>query len=228
MALFTDDDEVREPGVDLRGKNAIREFVAREAPKYEDYVMEELNVFQKDDQIAIEWRNRFKYERRNNDVLGVTVIRVRDGKIRRMNTLAHPNACMNRAISRRSLLVALLAFLHRTKARTTTSRSPSGFLPPPHSLAQSRGSRYMRLLLQLQQPCDGKCYILCTGEFCFPVSPFLDYSGSASNALPTATMSAFPSAIRASASLGSMIPAAHIAGTSLMCFLRFSDNSDKV
>ena len=88
MTLFTNDAEVREPGVDLRVKNAPREFVARGASKYEDYVVEKLNVFEKEDRIAIEWRNRFKYERKSNDVLGVTVIRVRDGKIRRMNEYA--------------------------------------------------------------------------------------------------------------------------------------------
>jgi len=85
MKLFADDAEVTEPGLYLRGKQAIRDFIVREAPKFDDYVMEKLTIFEKPDQIAIEWRNRYKYEGKAHNILGMTVIDVKDGKIKRMN-----------------------------------------------------------------------------------------------------------------------------------------------
>lgn len=84
MEIFTENAEIREPNVNLHGKGEVREFMEREAPKFEDYIMEKTNVFEKDNQIAIEWRNTFKYEGKNVDTLGATVFHVEKGKIRRM------------------------------------------------------------------------------------------------------------------------------------------------
>jgi ketosteroid isomerase-like protein len=84
MEIFADNAEIREPNVNLQGKKAIREFVEREAQKFEDYIMEKINVFEKDNQMAIEWRNTFKYEGKRVDTLGATVIHMENGKIRRM------------------------------------------------------------------------------------------------------------------------------------------------
>ena len=85
MEIFDDAAEIMENGLFLRGKSQIREFMAREAPKLSDYVMEKLNVFEKPDEIAVEWRNHYKYEAKVHDIFGVIVIKVRNGKIRRLN-----------------------------------------------------------------------------------------------------------------------------------------------
>lgn len=85
MDLFADDAQIREPGLFLQGKREIREFVVREAPKFDDYIMEKLNIFEKPGQIAIEWENHYRYEGKMHDILGMTVIEVKDGKIKRMS-----------------------------------------------------------------------------------------------------------------------------------------------
>jgi ketosteroid isomerase-like protein len=85
MQIFDDDAEMMENGLFLRGKDEIRKFMVREAPKLDDYVMEKLNVFEKPDEIAVEWKNHYKYEGRPHDVLGVIVIKVKGGKIKRLN-----------------------------------------------------------------------------------------------------------------------------------------------
>ena len=85
MEIFTDDAEIMENGLFLRGKNEIRQFMVREAPKLEDYVMEKLNVFEKPNEIAVEWKNHYKYEGKAHDIFGVIVIKVKDGKIKRLN-----------------------------------------------------------------------------------------------------------------------------------------------
>jgi ketosteroid isomerase-like protein len=85
MEIFTDDAEILESGLFLRGKKAIREFMEREAPKFSDYVIEKMRIFEKPDEIAVEWKNHYKYEGRPHDVLGVIIIKSRDGKIKRMD-----------------------------------------------------------------------------------------------------------------------------------------------
>jgi ketosteroid isomerase-like protein len=85
MEIFTDDAEIMESGLFLRGKNAIRQFMEREAPKFSDYVIEKLRIFEKGDEIAVEWKNYYKYEGRPHEVLGVIIIKARDGKIKRMD-----------------------------------------------------------------------------------------------------------------------------------------------
>ena len=85
MEIFTDDAEIMESGLFLRGREAIRRFMEREAPKFSDYVIEKLRLFEKDDEIAVEWKNRYKYEGRAHDILGVIIIKVRNGKIKRVD-----------------------------------------------------------------------------------------------------------------------------------------------
>jgi ketosteroid isomerase-like protein len=85
MEIFTDDAEILESGLFLRGKKAIRDFMEREAPKFSDYVIEKLRVFEKGDEIAVEWKNHYNYEGRPHDILGVIIIKVKDGKIKRMD-----------------------------------------------------------------------------------------------------------------------------------------------
>lgn len=85
MEIFTDDAEILESGLFLRGKKAIQEFMEREAPKFSDYVIEKLRVFEKGDEIAVEWKNHYKYEGRAHDILGVIIIKVKEGKIKRMD-----------------------------------------------------------------------------------------------------------------------------------------------
>jgi len=85
MEIFTDDAEILESGLFLRGKKAIREFMEREAPKFSDYVIEKTRVFEKGDEIAVEWKNHYKYDGRAHDILGVIIIKVKDGKIKRMD-----------------------------------------------------------------------------------------------------------------------------------------------
>jgi len=85
MEIFTDDAEIQESGLFLRGKKAIREFMEREAPKFSDYVIEKTRVFEKGDEFVVEWKNYYKYEGRAHDVLGVIIFRVKDGKIKRMD-----------------------------------------------------------------------------------------------------------------------------------------------
>ena len=85
MEIFNEDAEIIESGLFLRGRKAIREFMEREAPKFSDYVIEKLRVFEKDDDIVVEWKNHYKYEARAHDILGVIIIKVRDGRIQRMD-----------------------------------------------------------------------------------------------------------------------------------------------
>jgi len=85
MEIFTDDAEIRENGLFLRGKDEIRKFMEREAPKLSDYVIEKLNIFEKPNEIAVEWKNQFKYEGKAQDIFGVIVIKVQNGKIKRVN-----------------------------------------------------------------------------------------------------------------------------------------------
>ena len=85
MKIFTDDAEIVESGLVLRGKKAIREFMEREAPKFSDYVIEKLRIFEKGDEVAVEWKNYYKYEGRPHDVLGVIIIKAKDGKIKRLD-----------------------------------------------------------------------------------------------------------------------------------------------
>jgi ketosteroid isomerase-like protein len=85
MEIFDDDAEIMENHLFLRGKDQIREFMTREAPKLDDYVIEKLNIFEKPNEIAVEWKNHYKYEGRVNDIFGAIVIKVRNGKIKRLN-----------------------------------------------------------------------------------------------------------------------------------------------
>jgi len=85
MEIFNEDAEIVESGLFLHGRKAIREFMEREAPKFSDYVIEKLRVFEKGDDIAVEWKNHYKYEGEAHDILGVIIIKVRDGRIQRMD-----------------------------------------------------------------------------------------------------------------------------------------------
>ena len=87
IGVFRDDAKFLAPVIsEMSGKKTLTDFFERELPNIENYRIQKLATWEREDETVIEWKNNYRDKRTgiSHQVGGVTIVRINNGLVQEM------------------------------------------------------------------------------------------------------------------------------------------------